>query len=41
MGGGEIDIKLGISTNDFLRSTKAIVGKISSPRAAHNNEVDD
>ena len=41
MGGGEVDIKLGISTDDFLRSTRAIVGEISSVRAAHSNEVDE
>ena len=29
MGGGQIDVKLGIPTNDFIRSMKPIIGRIS------------
>jgi prolyl-tRNA editing enzyme YbaK/EbsC (Cys-tRNA(Pro) deacylase) len=32
MGGGKVDVKLGISVSDFLRSTGAIVGTISTQR---------
>lgn len=41
MGGGEIDVKLGISVCDFLRSTGAIVGEISSRRTFHDSQVED
>ena len=40
MGGGEVDIKLGISVSDFLRSTKAIVGVVSSPRINFDGNLD-
>ena len=32
MGAGRIDVKLGISVSDFLRSTQAIVGTVSVQR---------
>ena len=32
MGGGKVDVKLGISVSDFLRSTGAIVGTVSTLR---------
>ena len=41
MGGGKVDVKLGISAADFVRSTNAIVGKVSSLRANFTNEEDD
>lgn len=32
MGAGRIDVKLGISIGDFLRSTEAIIGTVSAQR---------
>ena len=32
MGGGKVDVKLGISVSDFLRSTGAYVGTVSTLR---------
>lgn len=32
LGGGQVDVKLGISTADFLKATGAIVGELSVPR---------
>ena len=40
MGGGKVDIKLGISAADFVRSTDAIVGKLSSLRANFASDED-
>jgi prolyl-tRNA editing enzyme YbaK/EbsC (Cys-tRNA(Pro) deacylase) len=41
MGGGEVDLKLGISVSDFLRATNAIVGELSTPRALSADSVVD
>lgn len=42
MGGGKVDVKLGISVSDFLRSTNAIVGKVSVRRISLAvGEIDD
>lgn len=32
MGGGEVDVKLGLSVVDFVRATKCLVGDLSDPR---------
>lgn len=32
LGGGDVHVKLGISIEDFKRSTNAIVGRVSEPR---------
>ena len=40
MGGGKVDIKLGLSVADFLRSTGAIVGVVSSPRMNIDENLD-
>ena len=41
MGGGAVDIKLGISVSDFIRVTDAIIGEISQPRSNCISIVDD
>jgi prolyl-tRNA editing enzyme YbaK/EbsC (Cys-tRNA(Pro) deacylase) len=41
MGGGLPDVKLGVSVADFVRSTNAIVGKISNLRADFLSVDDD
>lgn len=42
MGGGKVDVKLGISVSDFLRSTRALVGNVSVQRISSAvGEVDD
>jgi len=32
MGGGDVDVKLGLPIHDFIHSTKCVVGDISNPR---------
>jgi hypothetical protein len=32
MGGGEVDVKLGVPVVDFVLATNALVGNISEPR---------
>lgn len=39
LGGGDVDVKLGISVHDFIASTKCVVGDISNPRDA--KDVDE
>lgn len=39
LGGGKVDVKVGLSVHDFVRSTKPIVGVIS--RARGTNELED
>lgn len=41
MGGGKVDLKLGISVADFLRSTNAKVGRVSNLRADFVADEDD
>ena len=42
MGGGKVDVKLGISIGDFLRSTNAIVGEVSVRRISSAvGDIDD
>ena len=38
MGGGEVDVKLGIPVKDFIRATGSLVADISQPR---NDAEDD
>ena len=38
MGGGEVDLKLGLSAIDFVRATGAIVADISEPRTDSPSE---
>lgn len=41
MGGGKVDVKLGVSVKDFIRSTNAIVGKVSIQRIKSDINDDD
>ena len=41
MGGGLVDVKLGISVQDFLMSTNAFVGTISNLRVDFLSADDD
>ena len=38
LGGGDVNVKLGSAIDDLIRSTNAIVGKVSDPRAVSETE---
>ena len=40
LGGGEVDVKLGISVSDLIQGLKPIIGKISHPRSASSESLD-
>ena len=41
MGGGEVDVKLGVPVVDFVLGTNCLVGDISDPRDITLNNLDD
>lgn len=44
LGGGDVNVKLGLSVSDLIRSTGAIVGEISHPRdksKSSDQEIDE
>lgn len=41
LGGGEVNVKLGISTADFKRITKAFIGNVSDSRELTTSSFDD
>jgi prolyl-tRNA editing enzyme YbaK/EbsC (Cys-tRNA(Pro) deacylase) len=41
VGGGDVDVKLGISVTDLIRTTNAIVAEVSVPRTPNDRPTDD
>ena len=40
MGGGEVDVKLGLPVSDFIRATGALVADVSEPRQVSDKYED-
>lgn len=40
MGGGEVDVKLGLPVSDFIRATGALVADVSEPRQVSDKDED-
>ena len=41
MGGGEVDVKLGLPVSDFVRATGALVADVSAPRQGVEDVTED